>query len=101
MEKLPNKINVAGIDYEVKEVDGLAYKHDHWGKIYYENGLIEIDSSICQSRKEQTFVHEMLHAVFTEAGYEEHEEEMITRVSNVLYQVLKDNDISFQKGVEK
>lgn len=95
MEHLPKKINVAGIIYEAKEVDGLAVKHDHWGKIYYDECLIEIDSNMTNERKQQTFTHEMLHAIFTEAGYNEHDEEMITRISNVLYQVLKNNEFNF------
>lgn len=95
MSGLPNEIDVAGIIYETKEVDGLAIKHDQWGKIYYDDCLIEIDSNMTDERKQQTFTHEMLHAIFAEAGYSEHDEEMITRVSNVLYQVLKNNKFNF------
>ncbi len=95
MGKIPNKINVAGIEYEVKEADGLANKYNHWGLVDYEKGLIEIDSGMCEDRKGQTFTHEVLHAIFNEAGYNEQDEEMITRVSNVLYQVLKYNEFKF------
>lgn len=52
-----------------------------------------------QERKEQVFVHEMLHACFFEAGYTEQDEDAINRVSAILYQVLKDNAICFGKKV--
>ena len=90
---IPKKVKVAGIDYEVKEVEGILERFNVLGQINYHKGVIELDNSLCQTRKEQTFVHELLHACFREAGYEEQEEEMIDRVSSVLYQVLKDNKL--------
>jgi hypothetical protein len=90
---IPEKVKVAGIEYEIKEVEGILERFNTLGQINYNKGIIELDSSLCQSRKEQTFVHELLHACFREAGYEEQEEEMIDRVSTVLYQVIKDNKL--------
>ncbi|MGY0692627.1 ImmA/IrrE family metallo-endopeptidase [Virgibacillus sp. FSP13] len=91
----PNKIKVAGIDYEIKEVDGLADEHGLGGLILYEKGIIKIDSSMCKDKKEQVFVHELLHSIFNEAGYDEQNEDMVNRLSIVLYQVLKDNKLIF------
>jgi len=48
---------------------------------------------LSESRKEQTFVHELTHAIFYEAGVEEQDEDMINRVSLVLHQVLKDRHL--------
>ncbi|WP_077616759.1 ImmA/IrrE family metallo-endopeptidase [Caenibacillus caldisaponilyticus] len=90
---IPKKVKVAGIDYEIREVEGILERFSTLGQINYHKGIIELDSSLCQTRKEQTFIHELLHACFREAGYEEQEEEMIDRVSSVLYQVLKDNNL--------
>jgi IrrE N-terminal-like domain len=95
---IPSKVKVAGIDYEVHEVDGILERFNTLGQINYHKGIIELDSSLCQTRKEQTFVHELLHACFKEAGYDEQDEEMIDRVSAVLYQVLKDNKLDFSSS---
>ena len=92
---LPNKVKVAGVEYDVEEVDGINDRYDVLGQIHYTKGLIEIDSSINQHRKEQTLVHEILHACFFDAGFEEQDEDMINRVGIVLYQVLKDNKLHF------
>jgi Zn-dependent peptidase ImmA (M78 family) len=93
---IPKKVKVAGIEYDVREVNGLTDKFNLLGQINYNIGVIELDDSINESRKEQTLVHEILHACFKEAGYDEHDEEMINRVSIVLYQVLKDNELCFK-----
>lgn len=92
---VPQKIKVAGINYDVREAEGILERFSTLGQINYNKGIIELDSSLCQTRKEQTFVHELLHACFKEAGYGEYDEEVIERVANVLYQVLKDNHFTF------
>lgn len=98
---LPNKIDVAGINYEIKEVDGLSEEHGLGGQILYEKGIIKIDSDMCQDKKEQIFVHEMLHAVFNESGYDKQDEDMINRLGVVLYQVLKNNNLYFGDKIEE
>jgi predicted metallopeptidase len=92
---LPDKVNIAGIEYKVKEVLGLEQKHGLLGQVLYSITEIEIDNRLSKARKEQVFVHELLHACFYEAGYAEQEEDVVNRVSAVLYQVLKDNNICF------
>lgn len=95
---IPDKIDVAGIEYDIKEVEGLAEEHGLCGQILYQKGIIKINSDMFQTKKEQTFVHEMLHSIFNEAGYNEQDEDMINRVSIVLYQVLKGNKLYFGEG---
>ncbi|WP_027725441.1 hypothetical protein [Tuberibacillus calidus] len=93
---IPEKVKVAGIEYDIKEVNGLTDKFNLLGQINYNIGIIELDDGISECRKEQTLVHEILHACFKEAGYDEHDEDMINRVGIVLYQVLKDNELCFK-----
>lgn len=92
---LPCKVKIAGIEYQVKEVEGNLEKFNNLGQINYYKGIIEIDKSLADDRKEQVLVHEILHGIFFEAGFEDHEEDMINRLSIVLHQVLKDNDFNF------
>ncbi|HAM79593.1 ImmA/IrrE family metallo-endopeptidase [Ornithinibacillus bavariensis] len=93
---IPNQVKVAGIEYNVTEIEGINDRFNTLGQINYHIGLIELDSQLNQTRKEQVFVHEILHACFFEAGYEEQDEDMINRVGIVLYQVLKDNNLTFE-----
>lgn len=47
------------------------------------------------TKKEQVLIHELLHACIAEAGFDEQDEDVVNRVSIVLYQVLKDNAFDF------
>jgi hypothetical protein len=98
---IPSKVKVAGIEYEVKEMEGINERFNVMGQVNYSQGSIEIDSGMCETRKQQTLVHEIMHTCFYDAGFEEQDEDMINRVSNVLYQVLKDNDLHFGNDVDK
>lgn len=92
---LPNKVNVVEIEYTVKEVKGLENNHNKMGCIRYGSAEIELDADMSLERKEQVFVHEMLHACFFEAGYIDQDEDVINRVGAILYQVIKENKLSF------
>lgn len=104
-------IKIAGVDYKVEVVDGFdmseSEKHGFirdghdpeemvkWGEASYHESAIRLWSGLSEEKKKQTLIHEMLHAVFHEAGYDEDNEEEVNRLSIVLHQVLKDNDFSF------
>jgi len=94
---IPLQVNVAGIDYVVVYQDDMMKKHNLMGEVVYPEAAITIDSSMCQHKKEQVFVHELVHAIFNEAGYQDQEQDegMVNRLSIVLYQVLKQNDLKF------
>ncbi|MGN7402752.1 ImmA/IrrE family metallo-endopeptidase [Cytobacillus praedii] len=96
---IPNKVKVAGVKYVIKEIENMEIEFNQLGQILYTKGIIKIDDGMSLERKEQVFVHELLHGIFYEAGFEEQDEDMINRVGIVLYQVLKDNRFSF--GSEK
>jgi hypothetical protein len=98
---VPEKVNVAGIEYKVNHIQGIEQTHGLMGLVRYGPAVIDLDASLSDERKEQVFVHEMLHACFFEAGYTEQEEDVVNRVSAVLYQVLKENCLCFNKNVIK
>jgi hypothetical protein len=94
---IPSKVIVAGVEYKVVEVENVIVNGsvDYVGSCSYGNTEIEILSRLSETKKEQTLVHEILHACFNEAGFDEQDEDTIKRVSNVLYQVLKENKLYF------
>lgn len=87
---LPEKIKVAGVHYEIE----LLKDDENCGTCLFDSLIIRVDPRLKTEKQQQVFIHEMLHAVFWEAGYQEQDEEMIDRVSRVLYQVLKDNNMN-------
>lgn len=86
---LPEKIKIAGVHYEIESIRD----DENCGTCLFDSLIIRVDPRLKIEKQQQVFIHEMLHAVFWEAGYKEQDEEMIDRVSKVLYQVLIDNDM--------
>jgi Zn-dependent peptidase ImmA (M78 family) len=87
------QLKVGGAVYTVNEVKGLVSKVSMYGNVDFSDCIIQIDANISDERKEQTLIHEMLHAVHFEDGYDpsEQDEDMINRTANVLHQVIVDN----------
>jgi len=95
--KIPDKIKVAGHYYKVIWDDkGLVKKglvgncNNDFKEIrickYYKNTRARAKSEI-----EETFMHEIIHAVDKHYNSNSLSEKAIDRLSNGLYQVLKDN----------
>ncbi|MEC1714749.1 hypothetical protein [Schinkia azotoformans] len=95
---IPRKVNVAGIYYQVLSVPEIDDDPNTMGTCLYHKSIIKLKEGLSNEKKEQTFVHELLHACFNEAGFSEQDEDVINRVGIVLYQVLKDNKIDFSKA---
>lgn len=62
------------------------------GSCDYLNTEISIIEDLSEERKKDVFFHELIHAVFYEAGYEEQDEDMINRIGKILHQVISDNE---------
>lgn len=90
-------MDVAGIEYTVEEVDTVIIdgSTSYAGSCNYASSEIQLLSSLTKAKKEQTFIHELLHACYNEAGFDEQDEDVINRVGIVLYQVLKRNKLYF------
>lgn len=93
------KVKVGGIYYGVEMVEDLQGKDGCWGETEYKHPTIKLDDRLNKERLHQTFIHELVHAIFFESGAEQ-DEHSIDIVSKVLYQVLVDNDLSFITGQE-
>lgn len=65
------EINILGVIYQVNEVDVVDKEELCKGKINYLTNEIRIDNGLVQSAKEQTLMHEILHAVFDLLGLDE------------------------------
>lgn len=97
-----DEIKVGGITYNVRiteDIQGFLY-----GSCSDDRSEILISTHPSKSKQEQTLIHELVHAIFNEAGLTDEaedgelyiaEEELVNRIGIVLHQVLTDNDFSF------
>lgn len=88
---------IGPVDYTVELVPKLYHLYERLGQVIYSNTHIQLDADMSLSRINDVFIHELLHAIFCEAGYDEQDEDMINRVGKVLAQVLRDNDFGFMR----
>ena len=95
---IPDKLNVGGHVYKV--LKGYKFKEDRtlWGQV--DHAVLEIrltdagdtEVSLAQSKKEEVFLHEILHCICGITGVKLDEGD-VHRVSESLYQVLKTNNM--------
>ena len=91
---IPESVIVSGITYDVVEKDVVVIgdSSNYAGSVDYGQCEIQILKEQNIQRKNETFLHELIHAVLFEAGYrEEHDEDIVDDIARGLYQVLKDN----------
>lgn len=91
------KLRIGSNVYKVKQRKKLTYGDDELNGIcFFDKCLIELAADLPSERKKQVLTHEVVHALFHEAGYVFdadgfHSEDAVIRVSNVLDGFLKDN----------
>ena len=92
------QFRVGPVDYTVEMVDGLDSRYNLFGQVEYVAARIEIAEGMPETRVNDTLIHELLHAMLHEAGYDEQDEQLVRRLGSVLTQVLRDNDFGFIRG---
>lgn len=71
---IPNQLKVGSVDYVVKQVEHCG-NYDDFG-FWKPQGIIEIANQsggyeVSESKKKQTFLHELTHAILFAMGKEE------------------------------
>ncbi|MEK6882319.1 MAG: hypothetical protein AABY22_22055 [Nanoarchaeota archaeon] len=91
--KIPDKVKVGAHEYDIKfELDPSNDNDSCFGCISYKKLLIGIDPNYKQSQQEETFFHEVLHAIYHQLGLED-TEKSIQSIAHSFYEVLKDNNL--------
>ena len=91
--KRPKKVKILGKTYKIKYLKKLGNKHT----VGYVNSLkrvIKIKEGV-QEITESALLHEIIHAILMELGFEEENknEHLVCSLETGLYQVLKENSI--------
>jgi hypothetical protein len=101
MMALPKKVRICGFNYDVIQQNDLDHTQGCAGVHLPEKLEIRLLSrGIDPRRIEQTFIHEVLHAVDVLFGNDKLSEEQCYSLSNGLYQVFVDNNLLNEKVFE-
>jgi hypothetical protein len=102
--QIPKKLRVGGFFWRVLESEEAAIAGNCFGETQYGNLTLIIDPTLNPQKRDQTLLHEILHACMWQSGLEKRmrdqsvsEEDVVTALSMQLYQVLKDNKLHFDE----
>ncbi|MGW7932145.1 hypothetical protein ACWEWU_10850 [Staphylococcus xylosus] len=86
-------IDVCGVKYNLVQIEEVDNDPNCLGLCIYSESIIQLKRGISIERKKQVLIHELLHAILYEAGYDEHDEVKVRNLSIVANQVICQNDI--------
>jgi len=98
--KIPKELKIGARIVKI-EIDNRTGDDGYNGTAYIDKGIINLKEDAPQEKKEITLLHEILHNIFHQCGWEnalfekksDSEEWLCTTLSYHLYQVLEDNDL--------
>lgn len=89
------EVKIFGETYEVIEQEIIDNMVEKIGLIDHMQNKIYIKKSLSEDKKKVTLIHEILHGVLSQLGFdEEHDNEhLIDSLATALYQVFKSNSL--------
>lgn len=100
--KIPSKIKILGLEWSISRDKQVANASESYGTTIHSSQTINIEPTLTSAHAEQTFLHEILHAVWLSTALNhitdmdrKKEEHVVSAMANGLYHVLKDNKIKF------
>lgn len=98
--KLPEKVLIDDVEYKIKEVSHRELqlsnedlKSEFWGDTRYKPASIRICESMAEDEVKITLVHEIIHAILHERGFDQEsdDESMVDGLAHALRMLAKQN----------
>jgi len=91
--KIPEHLKIGGLIYDIHFRDRMTSGYRTGGEIFYGDCCVEINNDMSKRYKEQTFIHEMCHAIMHQIGRDDlkDDEAFINQLANTLYGIVVDN----------
>lgn len=94
--KIPGAVKIGGLVYVVTETGNITLGANYNAEILYRDLKINI-RPMAKEQKERSFLHEVLHGVYSNLGLLEHDEEQIDALAGALYALITDNPGIFSR----
>ena len=95
--RIPRKVRILGQIYTVQYKDEME---GDMGECDYVNNRITLLKGMSEEKLMQTFLHEIVHAIEKSMNLNL-KEQQVDNISLGLYQILKENNISFRQERKK
>lgn len=92
---VPDKIKIGGLSYDVLETENISLGMNYNAEILYGSQKINL-RPMAKGQKERTFLHEVLHGIYDNLGYINHDEKQIDELAGSLYALIIDNPELFK-----
>ncbi len=97
--KVPEKVKVGAMVYSVLIIPNMHAERELFGEVVYGQQIIKIAGDVNEARQFNVFLHELTHAILFESGDMTNQDEAyVRRFSNMLTQVVLDNNWSMPNG---
>lgn len=83
--RIPKSFELGGMQWDVVQIDHLA----DLGRCLRDQQLIQLKKNEKPTTKQQTFCHELVHAIKYTLGEDEHDEQKVDLLGTMLHQFLK------------
>lgn len=94
--RIPKKIKIGGLTYEVEITDRLALGSANVSaEIIYTDLIIRVAPAV-QSKMEADFIHEVVHGMLVHMGHKDHDEQQVEALAQAIYMVIQDNPEMFR-----
>ena len=97
-----DKVHIGEYDYTIEETERIFASDGEFasGLVTYADALIQLSKEEHPQFRSQTLLHEILHVILNQAGFEDHSEAVIEALSYGLIQVIRENPqlIEFIRG---
>ncbi|MBQ8299557.1 MAG: hypothetical protein IJX99_06895 [Clostridia bacterium] len=88
------KLKIGYKEYEIVRKDEVIdLPNECYGKIDYDNEIIEISTKYSQNQRNATFLHEMFHGIFAKLDRDDlrNDEVVVNQLATELYMIIKEN----------
>lgn len=95
--KIPKILKIAGLIWKVQQDKNVTHEGECYGTTHHMYQNIFLDATTTKQKREETFIHEILHGVWEAYGLsedkvlKEYAERIVRSMGIGLYQVLNDN----------
>lgn len=88
-------VKILGVDYAVEEVDCVDKYSPKRGEVDNLKCVIKIDKTMPPDAKDQTLMHEIMHAIFDRLGYFElcDDEEKVQGIGMAVHQLFSTQNV--------